>query len=117
MEYVQKLECDKKRIVDYMRNNHEGFAKRTVHMNIVRALSMNDRYFRDLVSDIPEIITSSSHGYYILPQEDAAGEECRIAENIILEHRKRAIALFLRAKKQKRAIADMANKNQQLILF
>ena len=114
---LQDVSYDTKRIVDYMRANHEGFANRAKRDQIARALFLEDRYFRDLYSQVPEIMSSSEHGIWILPQEDPTGGEYHQAMHTIGENRRRAISLFLRSKRQKKAIQAMVDKKVQLALF
>jgi len=108
---------DKQRIVDYMRAFRCGYKNRSPRKEIADVLNMDDRKFRELCADIPEIITSSTGGYYILPLNDPTGEESRIARELLSESRKRAVSLFWRAKKQRRAIDEMENQIAQRSLF
>lgn len=67
----------------------------------------DDREFRELCADIPEIITSTD-GYYILPLVDLSGEETHHALEIINgQSRRRMIALYLRQRRQRKAIHKM----------
>jgi len=100
-----------------MKAHHCGFANRGKRGQIALALFMEDRYFRELCSQIPEIITSSAEGYYFLPAEDPAGTEEAKALELIDENRRRAIALFLRSKRQKRAVREMATRKIQMSMF
>jgi hypothetical protein len=100
-----------------MKAHHCGFANRAKRGQIALALFMEDRYFRELCSQIPEIITSSAEGYYFLPAEDPAGTEETKALELIDENRRRAIALFLRSKRQKRAVREMATRKIQMSMF
>ena len=105
MEYL------KKQIVVYMTRYHVGHKNGTARANIVSALGIDDRTFRDLCSEIPEIITSSKWGYYILPLVDRTGEEVRVARDIIEgEDRRRLIALYLRQRRQRKALRILADK-------
>jgi hypothetical protein len=114
---IQEANNDIKRITDWMKAHHCGFANRAKRGQIALALFLEDRYFRDLCSQIPEIITSSAEGYYFLPTEDPTGTEEAKALELIDENRRRAIALFLRSKRQKRAVREMATRRIQMSMF
>ena len=113
----QDVNYDTNRIINHMKAHHCGFANRTKRDQVARALFFEDRYFRDLCSQIPEIITSSAEGYYFLPTEDPTGAEEAKALELIDENRRRAIALFLRSKRQKRAVREMATRRIQMSMF
>jgi hypothetical protein len=106
---------DINRVKDYMMNYHQGFVRARPRQIIASALGMEDRHFRAICAEIPEIITSHRFGYYILPLLDATGIETRRARDILDgEDRRRIIALYLRMRKQRQAIKRMQDKERQL---
>ena len=105
------------RVQDYMTAHHCGYKNATPRQNIAIALNMPDRYFREVCSEIPEIITSIHYGYWILPLVDPVGLETMVAREVLdKEDRRRIIALYLRNRKQRKAIQNMTEKNKQLEL-
>ena len=66
---------------------------------------MEDRKFRKICAAIPEIMTSSKYGYYILPLYTLDRREIEVAKEILEnEDRRRMIALYLRQRKQRSAV-------------
>lgn len=103
------------RVKDYMNLFYCGKARRTPRRQIADALGIEDRRFREICSEIPEIITSSKFGYYILPLTDPTGEETTFARNIVEgEERRRMIALYLRQRRQRVAIKKMQAAERQM---
>ena len=103
------------RVNAHMMINHCGYRSASMRYQITQTLHMEDRHFRQVCSQIPEIITSHLYGYYILPLVDLTGEETRIAREIINgEDRRRMISLYLRQRRQKQAIRKMSDKERQL---
>ena len=113
----QDVNYDTNRIINHMKAHHCGFANRAKRDQIARALFLEDRYFRELCSQIPEVMTSSTEGYWLIPQEDPTGGEYHQAMNTIGENRRRAISLFLRSRRQKRAIQAMVDRKCQMSMF
>jgi len=109
---VLKEEIDKVR--EFMARYHCGFHRAHPRQQIAQALSMEDRHFRDVCAEIPEIITSVHRGYWILPLVDMTGEEAAAAK-AILEHedRRRIIALYLRMRRQRSAVAALQTQHIQ----
>lgn len=98
----------------YMMSQHCGFNKARPRMVIAEALKMEDRHFRAVCAEIPEIITSHQFGYYILPLVDLSGEETRKAREILEgEDKRRIISLYLRMRRQRQAVRRMAGKERQ----
>jgi len=111
---------DIERVRDYMMNYHRGFIQARPRQVIAHALGYRDRHFRAICAAIPEIISSSHYGYYILPLVDATGIETRRAREILDgEDRRRIIALYLRMRRQRQAIKrlEMAEKQMELNLI
>jgi len=113
---------DIERVKDWMYKYSCGFSNARPRKEIIYCLRMEDRYFRQVCSTIPEIITSSHNekdtdkgqGYYILPLVDVSGEEVRHAREIVYgEERRRMIALYLRQRRQREAIRRLADKETQ----
>ena len=108
-------EVDKQKVVEFMMKYRCGHFNASPRHEIIKYLNMDDRYFREVCSLIPEIITSAEHGYYILPLTDPTGEETRFARQIVEgEERRRMIALYLRQRKQRQAIKRMEAAERQL---
>ena len=92
-----------------------GYQRARPRQEIVEALEMEDRYFRELVSEIPEIITSSKSGYWILPLVDITGIEVKKAREVIEgEDRRRMIVLYLRQRKQRQVLRNLEGLEKQL---
>ena len=105
------------RIKNYMMNNHQGYKKAMPRHIIASALNIPDRHFRQVCSQIDEIITSHKFGYYILPLYDFSGIETMVAKEIVEgEERRRIVALYLRSRRQRKAISkmSMAKKEEQM---
>ncbi len=109
---VLKEEIDKVR--DHMMGYHCGCHHAIPRQRIAAILGMEDRHFRDVCAEIPEIITSVHRGYWILPLVDATGEETAAARSV-LEHedRRRVISLYLRMRRQRSAVAALTQKHTQ----
>lgn len=112
-ENVEEL---KERIVRYFGYYATGYAHAKPRHIIVSALGIDDRLFRDVCTSIPEIMTSSDRGYWML-KEDVIGEEYRVAREALEEDRRRVISLWKRNKMKRRAIDELDNKNKQNRLF
>jgi hypothetical protein len=109
---VMKEEIDKVR--DHMMRYHCGYRRAFPRQQIAPVLRMEDRHFRDVCAEIPEIITSIHSGYWILPLVDASGEEARVAKSVLEnEDRRRIIALYLRMRRQREAINTLRLKHTQ----
>ena len=107
---------EKERVINYMMSFYCGYRKAGPRIQIAFALGLEDRYFRQVCAEIPEIITSSFSGYYILPLIDLTGEEAKAARNILEnEDRRRIIALYLRNRKQKAAVKKMQDGEKQYV--
>jgi hypothetical protein len=102
------------RVKSYMYSLYCGKDNRAPRHEIASKLGIEDRSFRLICSQIPEIITSSRWGYYILPLVDLTGEETRFARAIVEgEERRRMIALYLRQRRQRKAIKNMGMSEKQ----
>ena len=105
------------RVKNYMYSHHCGYKNAQPRRVITDALQMEDRYFREVCSQIPEIITSIEYGYWILPLTDVSGLETMVAKQVIEgEDRRRIIALYLRNRRQRIAIKKMQDKERQMEL-
>ncbi len=103
------------RVKNYMYSSHCGFIKACPRQIIAQNLGYEDRYFREVCSQISEIITSAKFGYYILPLVDLTGLETRRAREILDgEDRRRIIALYLRMRRQRQAIKIMQAAEKQM---
>lgn len=101
---------DIERVREWMMTWACGYHNFRKRREIVSSLGMEDRYFRAVCAKIPEIITSSHEGYYILPLVDLSGDEVRYAREIVMgEERRRIISLYLRHRRQREAIQRLAN--------
>ena len=112
-------EYEKNIVKDYMYEYCCGFKNAKLRAEIASDLDIEDRHFRDICSEIPEIITSSHYGYYILPLVDLTGVEARFARDIVEgEERRRMVALYLRQRRQRQAIRrmEMAERQQEFAL-
>jgi hypothetical protein len=108
---------DINRVKDYMMNYHQGFVKARPRQVIAQTLGIEDRHFRAICAEIPEIITSHRFGYYILPLVDLTGIETRRARDILDgEDRRRMISLYLRMRRQRQAIKKMQAAERQMEL-
>ena len=108
---------DINKVRDYMMNYYQGFVRARPRQIIAQALGMEDRHFRAICAEIPEIITSHRFGYYILPLVDTTGIETRRARDIVNgEDRRRIIALYLRMRRQRQAIKRMQDAEKQMEL-
>jgi hypothetical protein len=105
------------RVKNYMMFFHQGFVKARPRKLIAQSLGIEDRRFRDICAEIPEIITSHRFGYYILPLVDLTGIETRRARDILDgEDRRRIITLYLRMRRQRQAVKIMQNAEKQMEL-
>jgi predicted translin family RNA/ssDNA-binding protein len=93
-----------------------GFRRARPRQEIIEALGLDDRYFRDICAETPEIITSEKFGYYILPLVDPTGEETRFALKEVNEGdmRRKIIGMYLRMRRQRNAIRRLQDKEKQL---
>ncbi len=115
MEHKPVSADDILKVTNYMLFAHQGFIKAVPRKQIAEALGLDDRYFRDVCAEIPEIITSEKYGYYILPLTDPTGLEARRAREIINgEDRHRMISLYLRMRRRRQAITRMLDRERQL---
>lgn len=107
------------RIKNYMMDKHQGYKKAMPRHIIAGALNMPDRHFRQVCSQIDEIITSHKCGYYVLPLYDFSGVETMIAKEIVEgEERRRIVNLYLRSRRQRKAISKMAmSKKEEQLTF
>jgi hypothetical protein len=114
MNIHKVTDYEKKLVTNYMYANNLGYKQAQPRKMIADDLGIEDRRFREVCSEIPEIITSVKYGYYLLPLTDPTGEETRVAREI-LEHedRRRIVALYLRNRRQRQAIKRMEAKEQQ----
>lgn len=115
---TQVNEHDKQRVRDYMMAFVCGYRNARPRREIAQVLQMEDRYFREVCSEIPEIITSVKWGYWILPLVDRFGDEVRMARVVIEgEDRRRIIALYLRHRRQRRAVSQLNQVETQMEMF
>lgn len=116
MEIPHKLEInpeDIKRVTEWMLKWACGYKNARNRKDIENCLMMEDRYFRTVCAEIPEIITSSKGGYWILPSIDPSGDEIRHAREIAMgEDRRRIISLYLRHRRQREAIQRLADSRE-----
>lgn len=107
---------EKERILNYMKANCCGYMNAKPRREIVNATFIDDRSFRDICAEIPEIITSSKKGYYVLPDVPSVSEQ-DIALEAIKEHRRRAISSLTRLKGQRNFIRGIRDSVKQPVLF
>ena len=112
---IKKEDID--RVIVWMMKWACGYKNARNRKEIINCLMMEDRYFREVCSTIPEIITSSQEGYYIMPLVDKLGDEVRHAREIVEgEDRRRIVSQYLRYRRQKAAIAKLAMSREEVLL-
>lgn len=114
MQESKITEAEISRVRNFMMLKHCGYRAAAPRKEIASILEIEDRHFRKICAEIPEIIASSHYGYWILPLVDTTGIEADIARQVVEgENRRRMIALYLRQRRQREAIRKMANKEAQ----
>lgn len=104
-----------RQVTDYMMCYHCGYQKAAPRKQIANNLNIEDRHFRAICAEIPEILGSVHYGYWILPLMDTTGTEAHIAREVLNgEDRRRMIALYLRYRRQRTAVKRMQDAERQL---
>ena len=101
-------------IIAWMHKYAEGTRNAKTRKIISSCLQINDAELQRAMSQIPQIISSSSDGYYIL-ENDPKPEEIYAAKQKIEEHRSRIISLYKRYRKQRQYINSLKNKQGVLL--
>ena len=107
----------KDEIIQYFRYYVTGYKQARPRHLISSALGIDDRVFREVCADIPEIISSCEIGYWMLPARDITGEEAEQARKALNQERAKYISMYYRTRKKRRAVDEMANLDKQKELF